>query len=213
MVQADHGEAIEGDVLDEVAEALPHRVEVAPVVEVLGVDVGDHRDGGLQAQEGAVGFVGLHHDPVALADLGVGAVGVDDPAVDHRGVQVPGVEQGGDHRGGGGLAVGAAHRDRELQTHQLGQHLGAPHQGDAPLARARELGIVRLDRGRIDHRRDALDIAAVVADEHLGAQGLQPVGIGRGAGVGSLNLVADAQHDLGDAAHPDAADAGEVHGA
>src|SRR6516225_6555232 len=36
---------------------------------------------------------------------------------------------------------------------------------------------------------------------------------GRGLGVGALHLVADAQHDLGDAAHADAADADEVHGA
>ena len=63
-----------------------------------------------------------------VADLGVGAVGVDDAAVDHRRVQPAGVQQRGDHRGGGGLAVGAADRDRELQPHQLGQHLGPAHQ-------------------------------------------------------------------------------------
>ncbi len=67
MVDADGGEAVEGDVLDEVAEGLLDRVEVAVVVEVLGVDVGDHGDGGAQAQEGAVALVGLDHDPVALA--------------------------------------------------------------------------------------------------------------------------------------------------
>ena len=43
-------------------------------------------------------------------------------------------EQGGDQRGGGGLAVGAAHRHRELQPHQLGQHLGAAHQRQAEVA-------------------------------------------------------------------------------
>ena len=36
-----------------------------------------------QAQEGAVALVGLDHHPVAGAEPGVGAVGVDDAAVDH----------------------------------------------------------------------------------------------------------------------------------
>jgi hypothetical protein len=84
VVEADGGEAVEGDVLDEVHERLPHPVEVAVVVQMLGVDVGDDGHRRLQAQEAAVALVGLDHDPVAVADLGVGAVGVDDAAVDHR---------------------------------------------------------------------------------------------------------------------------------
>ena len=36
------GEAVEGDVLDEGLEGVAQRVERAVVVEVLGVDVGDH---------------------------------------------------------------------------------------------------------------------------------------------------------------------------
>ena len=52
-----------------------------------------------------------------------------------------------------------------------------------------------------------------MADEHLGAQLLQPFGIGAGLGVGPLHRIAGAHHDLGDAAHADAPDADEVHGA
>ena len=52
-----------------------------------------------------------------------------------------------------------------------------------------------------------------MADEDLRAQLFQPLGVGAGLGVGALHRVADAQHDLGDAAHADAADADEVHGA
>src|SRR5690606_17026006 len=39
---------------------------------------------------------------------------------------------------------------------------------------------------------------------------LQPLGVGAGLGVRALHLIADLQHDLGDAAHADAADADEV---
>ncbi len=48
VIEADHRAAIEGDALDEVLEGPLHRLEVTPVVEMLGVDVGHHRDGGLQ---------------------------------------------------------------------------------------------------------------------------------------------------------------------
>ena len=211
MIQADHAEAVEGNVLDEVAEGLLDRVEVAVVVQVFRVDVGDDRHGAFQAQEAAVALVGLDHDPVALAHLGVGAVGVDDAAVDHRRVQRTGVQQGRDHGGRRRLAVGAADADRELQTHQLGQHLGAAHQRNAAFARHDQFRVRRLDRRGIDHRRDALGhMGGVVADVDAGAQLLEPLGVGAGLGVRAGHLIADLQHDLGDAAHADAADADEV---
>ncbi len=55
-------------------------------------------------------------------------------------------------------------------------------------------------------------MGGVVADEDGGAQLLQPLGIGRGLGVRALHHIADAQHDLGYAAHADAANADEVNG-
>ena len=213
MIQTDGGEAVEGDVLDEVDEGLPHRVEVAVVVQVFRVDVGHDRNSGLEPQEAAVALIRLDHDPVAVPHLGVGAIGVDDAAVDHRRVQTGRIQQGRDHGGRCRLAVGAADRDGELQPHQFGQHLGPAHQGDATLARGLHLGIVGLDRRRIDHGRDALaDMGGVVADEDLGPQLLQPFGIGAGLGVRALNRIADLQHDLGDAAHAYAADADEMDG-
>ncbi len=210
MVEAHHGAAVEGDALDEFLEGPFDGLEVAPVVQMLGIDVGDHRHGGLQIEEGAVALVGLDHHPFALAGLGVGAIGVDHPAVHHRGIDTPGVQQRRHQRGGGGLAVGAGDGDRVFQPHQLGQHLGALDQRDAPLLGGHQLGIVRLDGGRIDHRGGALDVGAVLADEDPGPQLLQPLGVGRGLGVGALHHIAQGQHDLGISAHAGAADAGEV---
>jgi hypothetical protein len=46
-------------------------LERAVVVEVLGVDVGDDRDGGREAQEAAVALVGLGHEEIALAEARV----------------------------------------------------------------------------------------------------------------------------------------------
>src|SRR5689334_12918088 len=57
------------------------------------------------------------------------------------------------------------------------------------------------------------EIGRVVADMHLDAHGAQAPDIGTFGGVAALNLVAQIVHDLGDAAHADAADADEMNGA
>jgi hypothetical protein len=82
MIEAHDAEAVERHVLDELAEGFAHGVEIAVVVEMLGIDIGDDGDVGRQFQEGAVGFVGLDHHPLALAHAGIGAVGIDDAAID-----------------------------------------------------------------------------------------------------------------------------------
>ncbi len=135
MIEAHHAEAVERHVLDELAEGGAHGVETAVVVEMLGIDVGDDGDIGRQLQEGAVGFVGLHHHPLALAHAGVGAVGIDDAAVDDGRIEPAGFEQRRDQRGRRRLAVRAADRDRVAEAHQLGQHLGAPHDRQQLFAR------------------------------------------------------------------------------
>ena len=135
MVDAQHREAVERHVLHELLEAGDHRLGRAPVVEMLGVHVGDDRDDRGQAEEAAVAFVGLHHHPVAGAEARVGAVGVDDAAVDDGGIEPRGFQHRGDQAGRGGLAVGAADGDRPAQAHQFGQHFRAPHHRDQPRAR------------------------------------------------------------------------------
>ena len=167
MIGAHHRKSVERHVLDEGAERVLHRVEGLEVVEMLGVDIGDDGDVGRQLEEGAVGFVGLDHHPVAFAEPRIGAVGVDDAAVDHGRIEAAGVEQGGDQRGRGGLAVRAGDGDAALQPHQLGQHLGAAHHRQALRARGGELRIVALDRRGDDDDLGAVEVRGVMADGDL----------------------------------------------
>ena len=166
MVDAHHREAVERDVLDEGAEGVLDRVEGAEMVEMLGVDIGDDGDVGGQLQEGAVGFVGLDHHPVALAHAGIGAVGVDDAAIDDgrdRGRR----RRAASRRARSSSSCRACRRWRRmLEAHQLGQHLGAAHDRQAPLARGHQLGIVALDRRRDTTRTSAVaEVLGRVADE------------------------------------------------
>ena len=76
-------------------------------------------------QERAVALVGLGDEVLAGAVVGVRADLGDLPADHERRVE-PGVLQDrGDHRGGGGLAVGAGDRDRPPAGHRRGERLGA----------------------------------------------------------------------------------------
>ena len=66
MVDAEQGGAVEGHVLDELDEGVLDLLEAAIMVEMLGIDVGDHRDRAVEPQEAAVALVGLDHHPVDL---------------------------------------------------------------------------------------------------------------------------------------------------
>src|SRR3546814_8414064 len=90
--------------------------DLAVEVQVLRVDVGDHGDGRRQLHEAAVRFVGLHHHPVAGAEPGVGADGVDDAAVDDRRVEAGCIQHRRHQRGGSGLAVRSEEHTSELQS-------------------------------------------------------------------------------------------------
>ncbi len=210
MVEAHYGKAIERNVLDEAHEGVAQRVEGTVVIEMLGIDVGDHRDGRGQAQERAVRFVGLDHHPVACAQPRVGAVGIDDAAVDHRRIESARVEHGGDQRRRRGLAVRAADRDRPFQPHQLAQHFGATHHRQLARPRGQHFRIILLHRTRHDHDLGVGDIVGAVADRDLDAVLDQPPRVGALGDVAALHLVAEIVQHLGDARHADAADADEM---
>ena len=145
MIEAHDGEAVKRQILDQGEKGLLDRVEGLEVVEVLGIDVGDDRDVGRQLEEGAVAFVGLDHHPVAGAEPRIGPVGVDDAAVDDRRIKPGGVEQRRHQRRRCRLAMRAGDRHALLEPHQLGEHFGPPHHGNAARARRDDLGIVALD--------------------------------------------------------------------
>ena len=213
MVDAQDGEAIERHVGDELVVAGDHGLGRAPMVQVLGVHVGDDGDDGGQAQEAAVALIGLDHHPLAVAEPGVGPVGVDDAAVDHGRVHAGGFEHAGDEARGRGLAMGATDGDGPFEAHQLGQHLGTAHDGDQAGAGGDDLGVVAAHGGADDHDLGVGDVGGVVADRDRDAGVLQAAHVGAVADVAALHGVAQRVQHLGDARHADAADAHEVDGA
>ena len=180
------------------------------MVEVLGVHRGDHGDGRRELEEGAVGLVGLGHEELALAELGVGAEAVDAAAHHHGGIEPARAEHRGDEGRRRGLAVGARDGDAVLEPHELGEHLRPRDDGDAALARHLHLDVVGGDGGRVHDDVRALDVGGLVPGEDLGAEALEPLDGVVAPGVGAGDAIAQVEQHLGDAAHADAADAHEV---
>ena len=144
MVDAQHRGAPERHAVAERRERVLERLVAAVVVEVLGVDVGDHRDHGREAQERAVALVGLGDEQRARAEAR--ACGAR-PAASTR---PPTTAVGSSPAASSTCATSEvvvvlpwlpADRDAVLEAHQLGEHLGAPdHRDLAPPPRAAARG-------------------------------------------------------------------------
>ena len=210
LVEAQDRRAVERHLVDELRERRPDRVEVGVVVEVLGVHRGDHGDGRRELEEGAVRLVGLGHEELALAELGIGAEAVDAAADDDGGIEPARPEHRGDERRRRGLAVGARDGDAVLEPHELGEHLRPRDDGDAALARHLHLDVVGGDGGRVDDHVGALDVGGLMAGEDLGPQALEPLHRVVAPGVRAGDAIAQVEQDLGNAAHAHATDAHEV---
>ena len=108
VVGAQHRGAVEGHAVQEVDKRLAQTGHVMPVgVHVVGVDVGDHRHHRQEVQERGVRLVGLDHDVLATAQLGIGT-GAVESTTDHEGGVQPRFRQHTGHQTGGRGYIGLA---------------------------------------------------------------------------------------------------------
>ncbi len=159
----------------ETVEGVDEVVEVAVVVEMVGLDVGHHRDLRIELQERAVALVGLDDDPLAGVPHRVGADLVDVTPDEKARVQ-PGFDQDqGQHRGGRGLAVGPGHGDAATARGDGGQGLGPAEHHQAPSAALDDLGVCVGDGGGHRHHLGVDHMGGVVAHEDPDPGGSQPI--------------------------------------
>ena len=167
-----------------------------------------------QPQEGAVALVGLDHHPLAGAEPGVGAVGVDDAAVDHgrdRARRLPARRR----PGWWWWSCRACRRPRS--TISAASARPASRRGGPPGCAARAppatSGLSCLT---------AVETTTTCAAPRLSASWPMATGmpaarsrrdVGALGDVAALHRVAEIVQHLGDAGHADAADADEVDGA
>ena len=211
VVCVGHHPALRRRQLGEAAEGGLDVLQVLEEVQMVLLNVQNHRHGGEEAEEAVAVLAGLQNDglsaahPVAAVEHGQGA------ADHHRGVRLGGHEDVGGHGGGGGLAVGAG----DAQGVLILPHDGPP--GLRPLKDrdpqgpgGGDLRVVVVDGGGAHHELRAVDVAGLVAHVDGNAQRAQP---GHGGAVGlvtALDQEAHAVEHLRQRAHGHAADARQM---
>ena len=184
----------------------------APVVEVVGLDVGDHRGVRAVDEERAVALVGLGDEEVAGPLLGV-ATGRGEVAADGvRRVRAGGLQGHREQRGGRGLAVRAGDGEHAASGHH--RRRGAAERGStrSPWRTASTYSGLS--------SRTAVETTSVSAPATWAASwprwtrapsARSASRVGESCGVAAADRDAAAEHDPGDAGQPGAADADEVH--
>jgi hypothetical protein len=136
------------------------------VIEVVGVDVGDERDGGVVELEGAVGLVGLDDEElVRSAAAGCSELG-DHAAVDEAGVIAERLQRGDDHARRRGLAVRSGDRHQPAPADEPVQRLRAVDDRHPALLGRDELGVLGPDRPGVDDGVGVAEVARVVTGVH-----------------------------------------------
>ena len=212
VIDAQHGHTEERQVVKKFQERFLQPVETALIgVQVVPIDIGHHRDDRLQQQERSIGLVGLGHQVASLAQSGIGAKSVDQPADDKGRIHPGAGQQAGDQRGGGGLAVRAGYRDAGPEAHQFAEHFGTRHHRYATRACRQQLRIVRGDRAGAHHHVGMFDQCRIVADRNAYADLAQMIEHHRVVEIRSADIEAQIGQHFGDTAHPGAADAYEMN--
>ena len=147
IVQAGDQEATRHDAVGELLEDLPVGRFRLEVIQVVGLDVRDHRDLGRVGQEGAIGLVGLGHENLTGAVVGVRARAVQLAADGERGILPRGLQRRHGHRRRRGLAVCTRQQESTAILQQQRQNVGAAEHRNACLAGADELRVILRNRG------------------------------------------------------------------
>ena len=141
IVGAENYHAIGRNAVGKLHEGRFQIVKITVRLEVLAIDVCDHREPGREFQERSVALICLGYQVLASAKLGVAAERTDAPADDGRRIEACHVEDDGNHRRGGRLTVRTCDGNSVTQPHELGEQFGSRNDGEAALAGGHQLGI------------------------------------------------------------------------
>ncbi len=163
-----------------------------------------------EERQGAVAFVGLHHEGFAIRPRGVGAEERHLRTDVVRGILIGLTQDVREHGGSGRLPVAARDDVGALRVGQNDEAFGAADTDDPVLHRRLTLGIFRGDGRRKDHDRDAGDMRGGMAFKIFDARRNIGGGILGGNQIRAGNVVPLRQEETGQAAHAAATHADDV---
>jgi len=171
IVQAQHSQAVERQVVQKLDEGFLQLVEVAFVRRhMVGVDIGDHCNHRLQVQEAGIAFVSFGNQVTASAQLCISTCCIQATTDHERRVQATGRKHRGQQAGGGGFAMGACYGDTVAIAHQLSQHLGPWHHWNTTFQRMRYFGVGGINSARHHQYISIGSVFGTVADKDVRAE-------------------------------------------
>ena len=211
IIGAGHHGAVEWHLVGKVHERLLQVGEPAVTLEMLAIDIRNHRQCRKQLEKRTIAFVRFGHHQLAAAEPRVAAKGAQPSANRRRGIESRPLQHERDHRCRRRLAVRARDGDGVTEPHQLRQHLRARYDRDLPARRFDDFRVPVPHRRRDDHDVRAAHVSGGVTVGDLDADGRQPLRHRRSFFVRPGDDEPEIREQFGDAAHPDAADADEVN--
>ena len=188
-------------------------VGVLEKVQMIPVDVQNHRHRGPEGQEGIAVFAGLGHEEIAVADAQSPPDGGELAPHHDGGIERRRRGNGGDHGSGGGRAVGPGHTHHPaIVVHDHPPGLGPGDHGDLFRPGRDDLGIVIPDGGGADDQGGSQDIFRPVADGDGDAALPERLGMGAFVPVAAPDRDPHVPEHPGQSAHGNAADAHQVDG-
>ena len=168
-----HGAAL-GHQVGKGPEGVFHVVQVFEEVQMVGFNVQDDGDGGIEGQEGVAILAGLQNNGLALAHPVAGAQNGQGAANHHGGVDAGGHGNVGTHGGRGRFAVGAGDAQGVfIPPHDRSPSLGPLEDGDARSVGSGDLRVAVVDGSSADDQVLSCHAFGQVANGHGDAQGTQ----------------------------------------
>ena len=183
---------------------------------MLGFDVENHRNRGMQKRERTVRFVGFDDDQIGVAEAHVRAERRIDRAQNRRRVVAALRQNVRDHRRSRAFAVRARNRDGFFRgVDEVGQKLRAMMLRNAARLRGDALGVgfgdCRRENNRFGRRAEQIKVFGALSERDVDAEFAQLLQMRAVANVRAAHGVAARDQNSRQRAHADAADADEVN--
>ena len=210
VIEARGDRSIERHLIHEREKGLLDIGHVAVAIHMLAIEIGHDGENRRQLEKRAIALVGLGHQELARAKLRIRTQCIDAAADNHRRIETACSQHRGHHRCRRRLAMHSGNGDAVFEAHQLGQHLGALNDLNLALARLQDFRIRSRHRRAGHNHRCVNYILRIVAFVDCRAKLGESIGHRTAAQIGTGDLDTEAQQNLGDAAHADAAYPDEV---
>ena len=211
VVTVDDHNAVFGGQLSKAAERCDNIVGVLEEIQMVTINVENHRYRGTEGEERVLVFTGFGNKQITFANPQRAADGRQVAAYHNRRIQLSRLGKGSDHCSGGSFAVGAGNADHlGIMRHNEAPCFGTGNHRDACGAGGSDFGIVIVDRSGANDQSGIPYIVRAVTDGNGNTLLIQLKGIDRTVTVAAANVSAHIFQHFCQSTHGNAADTDQM---